>query len=102
MPFEDETGPQGQGPRTGRGRGHCKGNAAPGRFSSAHSFGVGRGGRRGLSWRNRLRAAGPVAGEMPAAVPPAPTRQQNIAALKTAISDLEKTLSEIKMRVERL
>lgn len=46
MPFKDGTGPQGQGPRTGRGMGNCGGQNTAGR-----PFGMGqgrRGGGRGL------------------------------------------------------
>jgi hypothetical protein len=53
MPGGDRTGPMGQGSRTGRGVGHCAGNAAPG--FTAGSGGWGReGGRWGCSgFRNR-------------------------------------------------
>ena len=60
MPAGDKTGPMGQGPRSGRGRGLCSGNSAPGytddkarrragRTSpeSENSFESGKGRRRG-------------------------------------------------------
>lgn len=43
MPFRDGTGPQGQGPMTGRGFGPCGDGRAFGR-----RFGFGRGGGRGF------------------------------------------------------
>lgn len=89
MPFGDRTGPLGQGPMTGRGRGFCAGYAGPGGFNSAPGFGLGRGGRAGRGWRKRFRAGGFNAGETPIAVPPAPAdRQQKAATLKTAVGSL--------------
>lgn len=94
MPFGDKTGPLGQGPMTGRGRGFCAGNAAPGRLNSAPGLGMGKGGCGANGWRNRFRAGGLYAGETPTAVPPAPTdRQQEIAALKAAVGGLVTTLA---------
>lgn len=42
MPFNDGTGPNGQGSRTGRGAGNCAAQVGTGR-----PFGLGRGGGRG-------------------------------------------------------
>ena len=42
MPFKDGTGPNGQGPRSGRGMGNCAGQGGAGR-----PFGMGRGRRGG-------------------------------------------------------
>lgn len=52
MPYQDRTGPQGQGPRTGRGMGNCAGQGGTGR-----GRGLGRGGGRG-----RERGSGYCAG----------------------------------------
>lgn len=49
MPFQDGTGPQGQGPRTGRGRGNCAGQGGTGR---GRGLGRGRGFGRGLGGVN--------------------------------------------------
>ena len=58
MPRGDGTGPDGKGPRTGRGLGYCSGSGAPGYVNNTQprlgqklrrSFGRGRGARR----RNR-------------------------------------------------
>lgn len=46
MPFNNGTGPNGQGPRSGRGAGNCVGQGGAGR-----PFGLGRGRRGG--WRGR-------------------------------------------------
>ncbi|MEX0988637.1 MAG: DUF5320 domain-containing protein [Bacteroidales bacterium] len=42
MPGFDRTGPNGQGPRTGRGLGKCKPNETEENSSSADSLGQGR------------------------------------------------------------
>ena len=43
MPQGDRTGPNGQGPMTGRGRGFCSGFNAPGFVNSGFGRGFGRG-----------------------------------------------------------
>lgn len=54
MPGRNGTGPWGQGPRTGRGRGFCGGTAVDGGGPpQAQGFGMGRGGGRGQGWRHR-------------------------------------------------
>ena len=47
MPFQDGTGPQGQGSRTGRGQGSCAGQGGTGRGRGL-GRGRGRGAGRGL------------------------------------------------------
>jgi len=42
MPIRNGTGPEGKGPRTGRGAGNCNGQGGAGRFGRR---GLGRGGR---------------------------------------------------------
>ncbi len=59
MPGRDRTGPQGQGPVTGRGLGQCTGRNVPwpagaGRYG--YGFGPGRG--MGFGWGRRARGAG--------------------------------------------
>jgi hypothetical protein len=60
MPRRDGTGPEGLGPRTGRGAGPCGGSDEPGSESVGlgRSFGRVLGRRQGRGWRNRLRARG--------------------------------------------
>jgi len=66
MPFGDRTGPQGLGPRTGRGAGYCGGFSEPGYMNPVPGrgfggFGRGRGGQgfgRGRGWRNLYWATG--------------------------------------------
>lgn len=47
MPNRDGTGPEGKGPKTGRGLGSCGGGRGPGR-GLGFGKGIGRGYRRGL------------------------------------------------------
>ncbi|MGM0375325.1 MAG: DUF5320 domain-containing protein [Bacteroidota bacterium] len=42
MPAGDKSGPLGQGPRTGRGKGFCSGNSAPGYANEENRRGAGR------------------------------------------------------------
>ena len=66
MPFGDGTGPQGLGPRTGRGAGYCSGFGSPGSMNfspGGPGTGFGRGGGSGLfgrgrGWRNCFRITG--------------------------------------------
>jgi hypothetical protein len=55
MPAQDGTGPNGQGPRTGRQMGNCEG--ASGRFFCRGGFGrrCGIGFRRGFGFRSQTR-----------------------------------------------
>ncbi len=45
MPRGDRTGPDGQGPQTGRARGYCSGFDSPGYMSGSGGWGFGRQGR---------------------------------------------------------
>ena len=64
MPGGDRTGPEGRGPRTGRGAGYCIGNEEPGymdpgpRRGAGFGFGFGRGRGAGWGWRERGRGRG--------------------------------------------
>ncbi len=51
MPRGDKTGPNGNGPRTGRGLGYCTGNNQPG-YLNNDLRGTGRGFGRGYGFRN--------------------------------------------------
>ena len=57
MPYGDRTGPNGFGPRTGRGLGYCTGNDTPGYlvggrrgYGRGYGRGRGRGFGRGFNW----------------------------------------------------
>lgn len=96
MPFGDQTGPMGQGPMTGRGRGYCTGNAAPGRFNAGPGLGMGRGGR---GWRNGLRALGAATAKTPSTATSA-AGEQEVAELKTALGSMLATLNQIQKRLD--
>lgn len=94
MPGGDRTGPQGTGPRTGRGMGYCSGynwpgytHAGPG-FRSAFSFG-------GRGWRHRFFTTG-----VPGWVTPTP--EQEIADLTAWAEQLKTQLDTIQKRIEEL
>lgn len=57
MPGGDRTGPEGKGPRTGRGLGYCNGHDSPGYTNDTdrpgRCYGQGRGCGRGYRHRHR-------------------------------------------------
>ena len=55
MPRGDKTGPNGNGPMTGRGMGNCSSNDRPGYTENDQNYrrGFGRGGGRGFGFRHR-------------------------------------------------
>ena len=98
MPGRDRTGPQGAGPRTGRGMGYCSTNdqdrsANPG-FGQRIGFGFGRRGA-GRGWRHRFNATG-ITGWAP------PTPEQEAADLKAQADLLKSELDAIQKRIEEL
>ena len=90
MPGFDRTGPQGAGPRTGRGMGYCNSQAP----ASRYGFGFGRGGA-GRGWRHRFFATG-----VPGWV--SPTSEQEIADLDAQANWLREQLDAIQKRIEEL
>ncbi len=119
MPAGDGTGPMGMGPMTGRGAGFCAGYGVPGRMNSVpgRGFGMGfgrgfraRGGGRGC--RNMFYATGLAGWQRAAAgwpmasgAPPyaaAPTREQQLGALKGQEEYFEGALGNLRKRIEEL
>jgi hypothetical protein len=121
MPAGDGTGPMGMGPMTGRGAGFCAGYGVPGYMNPVpgRGFGTGfgrgrgfwgRGGGRG--WRNMFYATGLTGWQRAAAgwpmaggVPPyavAPTREQQLDALKGQAEYFEGALGDLRKRIEEL
>lgn len=86
MPARDQTGPEGRGPMTGRGAGICAGIETPGFMGRGMGRGFGRG--RGMG-----RGMGCYV---------APTREQQVAALKAQSLRLESDLSMIAARIKAL
>ena len=120
MPAGDGTGPMGMGPMTGRGAGFCAGYGVPGYMNPipgrgfGMGFGRGRGGGRGggRGWRNMFYATGLTGWQRTAAgwpmaggVPPyavAPTREQQLDALKGQAEYFEGALGELRKRIGEL
>jgi len=112
MPRGDRTGPTGAGPMTGRAMGYCAGYEAPG-----YTAGPGRGMGRGMGWRN-ARGFGPGHGRgMGRGFGPgygrgfhpgqpyddlAPTREEELQALKHQAERLQRTLDEVNQRIKDL
>ena len=95
MPGGDRTGPQGMGPRTGRGLGDCAPTDQP-RYGYGFGFGRGRG------WRNWARATGLPRwmrfGGWEATPPPA----DESALLKAQADQLQAQLDAVQQRLAEL
>lgn len=115
MPFGDRTGPQGFGPRTGRGAGYCSGFGMAGSMNpvlGGSGFGFGRGGGmgcfgRGRRWRNWYRAAGlPGWARTGYGYPDAPlftaTAKEETDLLRREADLLRKQLGDIQNRISTL
>lgn len=112
MPRGDRTGPQGEGPRTGRQMGYCTGQDFPGSATPAPGFGYGRGAGRGLG-RGRggqgrgmgrggnFGPGGPIRGyaQGPNAGPQAVNEK---AYLESALDNLEEEVRQVKDRLKAL
>ena len=101
MPGRDRTGPQGEGPLTGRGAGPCAWEDVP--AGSLPRFGRGRGGRApgrggGRRWRHWFYATGVPGWARFADDPPA----GETAALKAQAERLREELEAIDQRLQEL
>jgi len=119
MPGGDGTGPLGMGAMTGRAAGFCAGygmpgymNPIPGRgFGMGFGRGRGFGGGGGRGWRNRFYATG-LPGWAGAGVPygapyatpyaTAPTKEQELEALKGQAEYFENAMGDIRKRLQEL
>ncbi|MGC9320600.1 MAG: DUF5320 domain-containing protein [Armatimonadota bacterium] len=130
MPAGDGTGPMGMGPMTGRAAGYCAGYEAPGYANPGPRMGMGwgrgwgggwgggGGWGRGRGWRRGYYATGmpfwarhgygyapPAAYGPPTGYAPygaAPTKEDEIAALRTQAEWLRDSLEAITSRIEEL
>ncbi len=95
MPGGDRTGPQGLGPRTGRGLGSCEPTAEP-RLGYGCGFGRGRG------WRHWARATGRPGwmrfGEGDIPVSP----EDEATQLKAQVEQLQAQLAAVQQRLTEL
>jgi hypothetical protein len=102
MPRGDRTGPQGAGPRTGRGLGYCSGYETPDfanpAFGPGSGWGRGRGG--GFGWRHRFFATGLPGRGYPRYTPP--TKEETLSALKAEADWLKDQLENIHKHIDEL
>ncbi len=104
MPQGDRTGPNGQGPMTGRGLGYCNGYNGPG-YNRGMPMGRGAGFRRGFGrgfrWRVPARAVPqefvPVRQE-----PYTYSKEDEIQNLKNEVNILEQEKKDINQELEEL
>jgi hypothetical protein len=101
----DKTGPDGQGPMTGRGLGYCAGYSTPGYM---HNI-PGRGMRRGLGFGRGLGLGfrgGRGPGYYPYSLRPSPysvpTKEEELYILKAQAENLKKDLQEIQKCISEL
>jgi hypothetical protein len=105
MPRGDKTGPDGQGPMTGRGLGYCAGNTAPGYINYMYGRGAGRGFGIGRGLRLGFRG-GRRYGYFPfpfrQQAYSAPSKEEELYLLKAQAETLKKDLEEIQNRISEL
>lgn len=119
MPRGDQTGPMGQGPRTGRAAGYCGGTESPGYANPGPGFGFGRGrgrGGGGRGWRHWFHATGLTGWQrahsgLPAAGGPNPTASTVSGPaeadtegqqLRRQLGTLQDELAAIQQRLQQL
>lgn len=114
MPRGDGTGPMGMGAMTGRGAGFCAGYGVPGYMNPVMGRGAGmmrggfcgRGGGRG--WRNQFYATGMPGWQRAWGAPQfagmsaAPTREEQVSAMKQQAEHFEGALADIRARIKEL
>ena len=102
MPRGDGTGPNGQGPMTGRGMGFCAGYNMPGFMNSGFGRGMGGRGRgfgAGRGFRFRAMLPFQPAVMQPAVITEAEEKQflqDELEALREEMKEIEKRLKELK------
>jgi hypothetical protein len=108
MPGGDRTGPQGQGPRTGRGLGYCSGYDHPGYAKNTYSRGCGffrrqgRGFGRGRGFRYHVFDIPIYPSYYPSEPYPRPDAEEEKTFLQQAIRDLENEIKNLKDRLSQL
>lgn len=103
MPRGDKTGPEGQGQMTGRGMGFCTGYPSPGYSRNIPGRGLGQGFRGGMGYGfQRGRGQGIRRSYYEYPQYSAPTKEQELDALKTQAEDFNRSLGEIQKRISEL
>ena len=113
MPQGDQTGPEGRGPRTGRGLGFCNGYPVPGFMNPSFGRGFGRGIRRdfywiyrrgmgrGFGWRRRAFAPiTPVEQVIP--IQQEPTKEQEKQLLQQELKEIEAETKDIETEKQEI
>lgn len=107
MPMGNGTGPDGMGPRTGRGAGFCNGYGMPGACNRGGGFGFRRGGARGAGrgfgggMGGRFGFYGNPYWNQNAAAPQQFSSEDQQEMLKNEADFLEKRLSEIRQQLDK-
>jgi len=91
MPYGNRTGPEGKGPKTGRGLGYCGGYDSPGYTRGTprgmgYGRGAGRGFGRGFGWNRVPANQNTQDNEL----------KEEVNALKKIVEALKKKIDEIK------
>jgi hypothetical protein len=110
MPAGDRTGPDGQGPMTGRRQGYCAGYDAPGYAAPMPGRGFGLGGGRGRRWRHwfhstglpRWMRTGRASWGPPWDTQLAVSREEETETLKAQAEWLQEQLAAVNGRIEAL
>jgi len=114
MPGFDRTGPRGQGPRTGGGRGFCPPGEGAYAYGEPVVYGVGRGGiprggGRGFAFGGGRRHGGRGFGRRWAASPPQPvpqpvymTMEEELSMLREQSQWMQDQLNQINQRITEL
>ena len=96
MPQGDKTGPQGQGPMTGRRMGLCNGYPMPGFMNMGCRMGFGRGMRMGFRRGMRI----PFVSPMPMNQPVELSKEDQKKILQAELKELESEKSEIEKELK--
>ena len=109
MPGLNQTGPAGQGPRTGRGMGVCGTGETAADVGFYGNWGAGRGMRYGRGFGRGFRARfnagqrrGPGRGWGTAVPAPVETYQTEIDDLNARIQKMEQSLEKITQQLEQM
>ena len=95
MPGQDRTGPNGQGPMTGRGLGYCSSYNAPGFANAGFSRGRGLGRGRGFAWRAKSFQQA-IQPQVITEKEEKSYLQEELKLLKEEMQEIEKRLKELK------
>ena len=96
MPQGDRTGPNGQGPMTGRGLGFCSGSNTPGYMNSGFGRGMGRGQGRGHGRGFGFRQQTVMQPQVITEAQQKEMLKQELEAIKTEQTEIEARLKELK------